>query len=154
MLQTLYFYKYKSVWLSFLQIEKITFKNYYTAYVTVRLLRRKAEKEGSAKWCTALTDLTLMDNPHTEGGSQNYFSIHRRQVGQNLVFPSLTGLWHNRTFQMKIRHNIWRVQAFKMCVIYNISDLEVQQQSLTGAVQCLHENELTPSLYKLCAVIN
>ncbi|KAF6732313.1 Nicolin-1 [Oryzias melastigma] len=63
-----------------INIEKITFKNYYTAYVTVRLLRRKAEKEGSAKWCTALTDLTLMDNPHTEGGSQNYFSIHRRQM--------------------------------------------------------------------------
>ncbi len=62
------------------QIEEITFKNYYTAYVTVRLLRRNPAHEAPAKWCTALRDLPLMDNPHTEGGSQDYYSVHRTQV--------------------------------------------------------------------------
>ncbi|XP_071771450.2 nicolin-1 [Centroberyx gerrardi] len=61
-------------------IEDITFKNYYTAFVTVRLLRRNPGQEAPAKWCTALRDLALMDNPHTEGGSQGYFSIHRTQM--------------------------------------------------------------------------
>lgn len=62
------------------QIEEITFKNYYTAYVTVRLLRRIPGQEAPAKWCTVLRDLPLMDNPHTERGSQDYYSIHRTQV--------------------------------------------------------------------------
>uniref|UniRef100_A0A3B4WTP8 Nicolin 1 n=1 Tax=Seriola lalandi dorsalis TaxID=1841481 RepID=A0A3B4WTP8_SERLL len=61
-------------------IEEIIFKNYYTAYVTVRLLRRSPGQEAPAKWCTALRDLPLMDNPHTEGGSQDYYSIHRAQM--------------------------------------------------------------------------
>lgn len=67
--------------LRFFQIEEVTFKNYYTAYVTVRLLRRNPEQEAPAKWCTAVRDLPLMDNPHTEGGSQDYYTIHRTQVG-------------------------------------------------------------------------
>ncbi|XP_037831484.1 nicolin-1 [Kryptolebias marmoratus] len=61
-------------------IEEVTFKNYYTAYLTVRLLRRSPEQNGLAKWCTAVRDLPLMDNPHTEGGSQDYYSIHRTQM--------------------------------------------------------------------------
>lgn len=76
---------YGSRWLSVFQIEEITFKNYYTAYVTVRLLRRGPGQEAPAKWCTALRDLPLMDNPHTEGGSQDYYSIHRTQVGVGLI---------------------------------------------------------------------
>uniref|UniRef100_A0A1A8N5R0 Nicolin 1 n=1 Tax=Nothobranchius rachovii TaxID=451742 RepID=A0A1A8N5R0_9TELE len=63
-----------------ISIEEITFKNFYTAYLTVRLLRRSSALEGPAKWCTAVKDLPLMDNPHTEGGSQDYFSIHRTQM--------------------------------------------------------------------------
>lgn len=62
------------------QIEEITFKNYYTAYVTVRLLRRLPGQDAPAKWCTVLRDLPLMDNPHTEQGSQDYYSLHRTQV--------------------------------------------------------------------------
>ncbi|KAM3878248.1 nicolin-1 [Diretmus argenteus] len=61
-------------------IEDISFKNYYTAFVTVRLLRRNKALEGPAKWCTALRDLALMDNPHTEGGSQDYYTIRRTQM--------------------------------------------------------------------------
>ncbi|XP_070706900.1 nicolin-1 [Pempheris klunzingeri] len=61
-------------------IKEITFKNNYTAYVTVRVLKRSPGQEAPAKWCTALRDLPLMDNPHTEGGSQDYYSIHRMQM--------------------------------------------------------------------------
>ncbi|XP_034553441.1 nicolin-1 isoform X2 [Notolabrus celidotus] len=61
-------------------VEEITFKNYYTAYLTVRLLRRGPGQEATAKWSTALRDLPLMDNPHTERGSQDYYSIHRTQM--------------------------------------------------------------------------
>ncbi|XP_068599077.1 nicolin-1 [Brachionichthys hirsutus] len=61
-------------------IETLSFKNYYTAYVTLRLLRRSPGKEAPAKWCTAIRDLPLMDSPHTEGGSQDYYSIHRTQM--------------------------------------------------------------------------
>lgn len=63
------------------QVEEITFKNFYTAYLSVRLLRRSPGQDAAAKWSTALRDLPLMDNPHTEGGSQDYYSIHRTQVG-------------------------------------------------------------------------
>ncbi|XP_068170936.1 nicolin-1 [Antennarius striatus] len=61
-------------------IETISFKNYYTASVSLRLLRRSPGKEAPARWSTALRDLPLMDNPHTEGGSQDYYSIHRKQM--------------------------------------------------------------------------
>ncbi|XP_065808397.1 nicolin-1 isoform X1 [Labrus bergylta] len=61
-------------------VEEITFKNYYTAYLTVRLLRRGPGQEAPAKWFTALRDLPLMDNPHTERGSQDYYSVHRTQM--------------------------------------------------------------------------
>ncbi|CAL1609015.1 unnamed protein product [Knipowitschia caucasica] len=61
-------------------IEEIRFKNYYTASVTVRLLRKVPGQEAPAKWVTALRDLALMDNPHTEGGSQDYCSISRAQL--------------------------------------------------------------------------
>ncbi|KAK9529694.1 hypothetical protein VZT92_013772 [Zoarces viviparus] len=61
-------------------IKDITFKNHYTASVTVRLLRRSPGQEAPAKWCTALRDLPLMENPHTEGGSQDYCSVHRAQM--------------------------------------------------------------------------
>lgn len=63
------------------QIDKITFKNFYTASVGVRLLRR------GAGWCTALKELPLMDNPHAEGGSQDYCCIHRTQVAAAQVSP-------------------------------------------------------------------
>uniref|UniRef100_A0A3Q2Y3G1 Nicolin 1 n=1 Tax=Hippocampus comes TaxID=109280 RepID=A0A3Q2Y3G1_HIPCM len=62
-------------------IETITFKNFYTALVSVRLQRRSPGQEGAAaKWCTALRDRPLMTNPHTEAGAQDYYSIDRKQM--------------------------------------------------------------------------
>ncbi|TWW61388.1 nicolin-1 isoform X1 [Takifugu flavidus] len=61
-------------------IEKITFTNFYTASVTLRLLRRGPGQEAAARWCTALKELRLMHDPHTEGGSQDSCCIHRTQM--------------------------------------------------------------------------
>ncbi|XP_006801961.1 nicolin-1 [Neolamprologus brichardi] len=52
--------------LRFFQIEEVTFKNSYTAYVTVRLLRRNPEQEAPAKWCTAVRTLFLFQDPEKE----------------------------------------------------------------------------------------
>ncbi|KAL0977969.1 hypothetical protein UPYG_G00164080 [Umbra pygmaea] len=59
-------------------IQDISFKNYYTAYLTVRLLRRS--DEGAARWATCLTNHCLMPSPHTEEGAQDYCSIYRHQM--------------------------------------------------------------------------
>lgn len=71
------------------QIEKITFKNFYTASVMVRLLRRGPGQEAAGRWSTALKELRLMDDPHTEGGSQDYCCIRRTQVSR--VAPPTPG---------------------------------------------------------------
>ncbi|XP_077434108.1 nicolin-1 isoform X2 [Vanacampus margaritifer] len=62
-------------------IEAIAFKNFYTALLSVRLQRRSPGQEGAAaKWCTALRDRPLMNNPHTEAGAQDYYTIDRKQM--------------------------------------------------------------------------
>ncbi|XP_057701173.1 nicolin-1 isoform X2 [Corythoichthys intestinalis] len=62
-------------------IERISFKNFYTAFLSIRLQRRSPGREGApAKWCTALRDCPLMKNPHTEGGAHDYYNLHRKQL--------------------------------------------------------------------------
>ncbi|XP_038666735.1 nicolin-1 isoform X3 [Scyliorhinus canicula] len=68
-------------------LQTITFKNYYTAFLTVRLQRRvttegveMAVDRKLLKWKTCIRNMCLMPNPHTENGSQNYFSISRDQM--------------------------------------------------------------------------
>ncbi|XP_061147860.1 nicolin-1 isoform X2 [Syngnathus typhle] len=62
-------------------IETITFKNFYTALVSVRLRRRSPGRKGEGgRWCTALRDCPLMTNPHAESGAQDYCSIDRKQM--------------------------------------------------------------------------
>ncbi|KAI7791390.1 nicolin-1 isoform X1 [Triplophysa rosa] len=58
-------------------IQEISFKNYYTAYLTVRVQQRE---DGSVKWVTCLRNHCLMANPHAEAGSHDYFSIYRQQM--------------------------------------------------------------------------
>uniref|UniRef100_A0A672ZCX3 Nicolin 1 n=1 Tax=Sphaeramia orbicularis TaxID=375764 RepID=A0A672ZCX3_9TELE len=109
-------------------IEEITFKNYYTAYVTVRLLRRSPGQEAAAKWWTALRDLPLMDNPHTEGGSQDYFSIHRTQmkvepdhvVSVRLILRQPSSAW--------LTFNLEEIKIFQKEVSDWLSDLTLVDQ--------------------------
>ncbi|KAG9337089.1 hypothetical protein JZ751_029857, partial [Albula glossodonta] len=62
------------------KIQEISFKNYYTAFLTVRMQVRDPAQEGSCKWVTCLRNYRLMPNPHTEQGSQDYYSIYRQQM--------------------------------------------------------------------------
>uniref|UniRef100_A0A8B9GGQ5 Nicolin-1 n=1 Tax=Amazona collaria TaxID=241587 RepID=A0A8B9GGQ5_9PSIT len=59
-------------------IQEIVFKNFYTAFLSVRVQR--PGPGGSRRWVTCLRDLCLMPCPHTEQGAQDYFSLHRNQM--------------------------------------------------------------------------
>ncbi|XP_053159502.1 nicolin-1 isoform X1 [Hemicordylus capensis] len=64
-------------------LQEIVFKNYYTAFLTLRVLRRSPADHGNespSKWVTCLRNYCLMPNPHTEEGSQNYYSLCRHQM--------------------------------------------------------------------------
>lgn len=60
------------------QVQEIVFRNFYTAFLSVRVQR--PGPGGSRRWVTCLRDHRLMPCPHTEEGSQDYFSLHRHQV--------------------------------------------------------------------------
>ncbi|XP_024049438.1 nicolin-1 isoform X3 [Terrapene carolina triunguis] len=65
-----------------LDLQEIVFKNSYTAFLTVRVQRRRPCDVGRAsarKWVTCLWNHCLMPSPHTEAGSQDYFSLFRHQ---------------------------------------------------------------------------
>lgn len=61
-------------------LQEISFKNFYTAFLTVRIQQRKASDPKNKRWRTCVRDLRLMANPHTEDGSQDYVSLHAHQV--------------------------------------------------------------------------
>ncbi|XP_019403058.1 PREDICTED: nicolin-1 [Crocodylus porosus] len=64
-------------------LQEIVFKNFYTAFLTIRVQRRSPADmagEGPRKWVTCLRNYCLMPNPHTEEGSQDYFSVFRHQM--------------------------------------------------------------------------
>ncbi|XP_042702156.1 nicolin-1 isoform X1 [Chrysemys picta bellii] len=66
-----------------LDLQEIVFKNSYTAFLTVRVQRRHPCDVGRAsarKWVTCLWNHCLMPSPHTEAGSQDYFSLFRHQL--------------------------------------------------------------------------
>ncbi|XP_048739330.1 nicolin-1-like isoform X7 [Ostrea edulis] len=65
------------------RVGEICFKNYYTAYISVRVKFKaapdNATDSGEIKWRTCVRKMRLMPNPHKEGGSQDYFSISKKQ---------------------------------------------------------------------------
>ncbi|XP_069062962.1 nicolin-1 [Pleurodeles waltl] len=65
-----------------IDLHVIQFKNYYTAFLTVRIQQRKPAEvgEGPLKWRTCLRNYRLMPNPHTEEGSHDYVSLYRHQM--------------------------------------------------------------------------
>ncbi|XP_028854211.1 nicolin-1 isoform X2 [Denticeps clupeoides] len=68
------------------KIQEIQFKNYYTAFLTVRVLKMEDPgHDSTVKWVTALRDLQLMPNPHSEAGSQDYFAVHKHQHANTWV---------------------------------------------------------------------
>ncbi|XP_002741194.1 nicolin-1-like [Saccoglossus kowalevskii] len=62
---------------------EVTFKNNYTAYLSikVRCSFKSSEVSGrDTKWKTVLRRYPLMPDPHCEPGSQDYFTISRKQM--------------------------------------------------------------------------
>ncbi|XP_030063366.1 nicolin-1 isoform X2 [Microcaecilia unicolor] len=63
-------------------VQEIVFKNYYTAFLSIRILQNNHHCSGerSRNWRTCLRNYCLMPNPHTEDGSQEYTSLFRQQM--------------------------------------------------------------------------
>ena len=63
---------------SSVEVEKLTFKNCYTANITVKL--KILDGEGNETWITAVKNYTLMPHPHFETGSQDRFAIFTNEI--------------------------------------------------------------------------
>lgn len=61
------------------ELQEITFKNYYTAFLTIRV-RQHTSAHTQAKWVTCLRDYCLMPDPHSEDGAQEYVSLFKHQM--------------------------------------------------------------------------
>uniref|UniRef100_A0A8C5PCL8 Nicolin 1, tubulin polyglutamylase complex subunit n=1 Tax=Leptobrachium leishanense TaxID=445787 RepID=A0A8C5PCL8_9ANUR len=64
-------------------LQEISFKNYYTAFLTVRIQqqRRPSDPRGNPPaWRTCIKSQRLMPNPHMEDGSQDYVSLRKSQM--------------------------------------------------------------------------
>ncbi|XP_059124625.1 nicolin-1 isoform X2 [Peromyscus eremicus] len=59
--------------------EEITFKNYYTAFLSIRV-RQHTPLHTPSKWVTCLRDYCLMPDPHSEEGAQEYVSLFKHQM--------------------------------------------------------------------------
>uniref|UniRef100_A0A8C9WR75 Dystroglycan 1 n=2 Tax=Scleropages formosus TaxID=113540 RepID=A0A8C9WR75_SCLFO len=90
------------------KIREISFKNYYTAFLMVRLQKKDPGSPGGcARWVTCLKNHPLMSSPHTEEGSQDYFSIYRHQMlvdpddvtSVRLILRQPSSAWLNFTLE-------------------------------------------------------
>lgn len=65
------------------RVGEICFKNYYTAYVSIRVKFKAAPdngtESGEIKWKNCVRRMRLMPSPHKESGSQDYFAISKKQ---------------------------------------------------------------------------
>ncbi|XP_046354273.1 nicolin-1-like isoform X6 [Haliotis rufescens] len=87
------------------KVGEIRFKNHYVGILTVRAKFRSAENNGEPgelKWRTCLRRMKLMPSPHTESGSQDYFSLTRKHLLFDLV--NLTAL----RFVLQQPSPVWR----------------------------------------------
>ncbi|XP_067684621.1 nicolin-1-like isoform X4 [Haliotis asinina] len=87
------------------KVGEIRFKNHYVGILTLRAKFRSAENNGEPgelKWRTCLRRMKLMPSPHTESGSQDYFSLTRKHLLFDLV--NLTAL----RFILQQPSPVWR----------------------------------------------
>ncbi|KAL4655678.1 nicolin-1-like [Arapaima gigas] len=91
-----------------IKIQEISFKNYYTAFLMLRIQKKEpGNLGGGARWVTCLKNHPLMPNPHTEEGSQDYFSIYRHQMlvdpddvtSVRLILRQPSSAWLNFTLE-------------------------------------------------------
>lgn len=71
------------------RVGEICFKNYYTAYVSIRVKFKAAPENGAEpgeiKWKTCVRRMRLMPSPHKESGSQDYFAISKKQFSFDIA---------------------------------------------------------------------
>lgn len=63
------------------QVGKLTFKNSYTASVTVNL--KVLDHAGVEQWKCLVKNYTLMPHPHLETGSQDFFAINVNKTDEH-----------------------------------------------------------------------
>ncbi|KAF5897207.1 nicolin-1, partial [Clarias magur] len=124
-------------------INEISFKNYYTAYLTVRVLKNEEENDESpATWFTCMKNYCLMSSPHTEGGSQEYFSIYRQQmltepdnvITVRLILRQPSSVWLN--------FNIQEVKIYTLADEESERDVPSWLSTITAAEEPLDLNGL------------
>ncbi|XP_044534274.1 nicolin-1 isoform X1 [Gracilinanus agilis] len=89
------------------ELQEITFKNYYTAFLSIRVRQLGSPNHSSNKWITCLRDYCLMPNPHNEEGAQEYVSLYKHQMLCNLekvlelrlILRQPSPLWLNFTLE-------------------------------------------------------
>ncbi|KAL5013392.1 hypothetical protein ScPMuIL_007662 [Solemya velum] len=71
------------------EIGEIRFKNYYVALLTIKVKFRVSsennEPGADVKWKTCVRKMKLMPNAYTETGSQDFFSITKKQFSCDLI---------------------------------------------------------------------
>ncbi|XP_053509475.1 nicolin-1 [Ictalurus furcatus] len=124
-------------------IQEISFKNYYTAYLTVRVLKNEeGSDESPAQWFTCMRNYRLMSSPHTEGGSQDYFSIYRQQmltepdnvINVRLILRQPSSVWLN--------FNIEDIKIFSLADEESEGDVPSWLSAITPAEEPLDLNGL------------
>ncbi|XP_022298260.2 nicolin-1-like isoform X4 [Crassostrea virginica] len=87
------------------RVGEICFKNYYTAYISIRVKFKAAPdngtESGEVKWKTCVRKMRLMPSPHKESGSQDYFTISKKQFsfevsnisGMRIILQQPSPVW-------------------------------------------------------------
>ncbi|XP_022100799.1 nicolin-1-like isoform X2 [Acanthaster planci] len=58
----------------------ITFKNNYTAFITVKVKCKPQDEKEETRWRDCVRQLRLMPDPHTETASQAYFTVSKSEM--------------------------------------------------------------------------
>ncbi|XP_062522661.1 nicolin-1-like isoform X2 [Corticium candelabrum] len=84
-----------------INLKEITFRNYYTALVTIKARIRETAANVVLSYKTIVKDFVLMPNPHCEQGSQQFFRIQadkflcdsRNVMALRLIVRQPSHLW-------------------------------------------------------------
>lgn len=95
-----------------IDLQVIQFKNYYTAFLTVRIQQRRPAEvgEGPLKWRTCLRNYRLMPNPHTEECSHDYMSLYRHQMAGDVTHVTAVRFILRQPSPVWLQFNIEEIQ--------------------------------------------
>ncbi|XP_041130095.1 nicolin-1-like [Polyodon spathula] len=142
------------------QLQEISFKNYYTAFVMVRLQKVDPESpESAAQWVTCLHNHCLVPNPHTEEGSQDYFSIYRQQMlmepdnvtSVGLILRQPSSMWLNFTLE-DIKITVCGTENSEKNFPSWFSNLTPEEQSMNLQAGLPDPKEVSSSIQQMWAL--